>query len=249
MPAAASPNPVPHHRSTPKPLVLPWTPSAEKLRVLGTLTAGVAHDIRNVLNGLYLRLQVLERIPAAAAHGEIGQSLVQMRQDIHVGVQLLERVQNFARPESLARPSFVDLDGVVTEACMLARARATHGATRAVIEQQLGAPPAVMGWRGELVTAVLNLVLNAIDVTPPGGRVTARTRVLPTGTWVEVQDEGPGISAEVRGHMFEAFYTTKGSHGSGLGLTTVAQCVERHGGELRVSDGPGRGAIIGIRLH
>ncbi len=217
---------------------------AEKLRLLGTLTAGIAHDMRNVLNGLYLRLQVLER---AAAAPELTQTLSQMRQDLQVGIQLLERIRNFGRPESGVHATIVDIDNVVTEACMLASSRpAPNGMASPSIEKQLGAPPPIVGWRGELVTAVLNLVLNAIDVTPPGGRVVVRTGPMEDGAWVEVEDQGPGIPPEVQEHMFEPFVTTTGSKGTGLGLCSVVECVERHAGELRIRNLPGRGAAIGI---
>lgn len=214
---------------------------AEKLRVLGTLAVGVAHDMRNVLNGLYLRVQMCER---SRVRSEIDQALAQMRQDIFVGIQLLERVQSFGRPES-AQPTLVDLNSVVVEACALASAR-TDGGRRIVIEQDLGAPPLILGWRGEIVTAVLNLVINAIDVTPPNARVRVRTSARGNFACVHVEDEGLGIPADVLDHMFEPFFTTKGTRGTGLGLTSVAQCVERHGGELRVNNKPSGGATIGL---
>jgi signal transduction histidine kinase len=219
---------------------------AEKLRLLGTLTAGIAHDMRNVLNGLYLRLQVLERTPSAA-QPDLTQTLAQMRQDLQVGIQLLERIRNFGRPEASAHATIVDIDSVVTEACMLASSRpASNGSAGLVIDKQLSAPPPVVGWRGELVTAVLNLLLNAIDVTPAGGRVTVRTIPMGDGAWVEVEDQGPGIPPDVQQHMFEPFFTTKGAKGTGLGLCSVVECVERHGGELRIRNLPSRGAAIGI---
>ncbi len=214
----------------------------EQLRTLGTLTAGVAHDIRNVLDGLYLRLQLLEKAVAGKEDSIVYEALGQMRQDIQVGTQLLQRVQNFARPDDV-HATFVDLDGVVAEACTLARSHTNHG--RVTIEQQQGAPPPIVGWRGELVAAVLNLVVNAIDATPPGRRVTVRTNAIADGAWVEVQDRGPGMPPDVLDHMCEPFFTTKGS-GTGLGLATVAQCVERHGAKLRVRSAPGRGSSIGI---
>jgi len=218
---------------------------AEKLRLLGTLTAGIAHDMRNVLNGLYLRLQVLER--SGSPQPEVIQTIGQMRQDLQVGIQLLERIRNFGRPDSGAQAAFVDLDSVVTEACMLASSRpASHSGARLVIDRQLSDPPPIVGWRGELVTAVLNLLLNAIDVTPPGGRVTVRTSPMADGAWIEVEDQGPGIAPDVQEHMFEPFFTTKGAKGTGLGLCSVVECVQRHGGELRVKNLPARGASIGI---
>jgi signal transduction histidine kinase len=220
---------------------------AEKLRLLGTLTAGIAHDMRNVLNGLYLRLQVLERLPPVASLPEVSGTLGQMRQDLQVGIQLLERVRTFGRPDHESHAAFVDLDNVVVEACVLASSRPmTNGGASVTIERQLSEPPPIVGWRAELVTAVLNLVLNAIDVTPPGGRVIVRTSPLGEGAWVEVEDQGPGISSDVESHMFEPFFTTKGSKGTGLGLCSVVECVERHGAELRVRNLPLRGASIGI---
>ncbi len=220
------------------------THNTEQLRTLGTLTAGVAHDMRNVLNGLYLRVQLLEKAVVAKDESIVSETLDQMRQDIKVGTQLLERVQNFARPDD-TRPTFVDLDSVVAEACTLACSHTIEG-RRVTIEQDHGGPPRVVGWQGELVVAVLNLVMNAIDATPIGQRVTVRTSTIAGRSWVEVQDRGAGMPADVVDRMCEPFFTTKGKGGTGLGLATVSQCVERHGAELRVRSAPGLGSSIGI---
>jgi two-component system cell cycle sensor histidine kinase/response regulator CckA len=223
---------------------VPMDMNVEQLRTLGTLTAGVAHDMRNVLNGLYLRLQLLEKAVAAKDESIVSETLGQMRQDIQVGTQLLQRVQNFARPDD-THPTFVDLDAVVSEACTLAWAHTNEG-RRVTIEQDRGAPPRVVGWQGELVVAVLNLVMNAIDATPIGQRVTVRTSTIGGRSCVEVQDRGAGMPPDVVDRMCEPFFTTKGKGGSGLGLASVAQCVDRHGAELRVRSAPGLGSSIGI---
>jgi signal transduction histidine kinase len=228
----------------PTPASATQTHNTEQLRTLGTLTAGVAHDIRNVLNGLYLRLQLLEKAVGANDASIISETLGQMRQDIQVGTQLLERVQNFARPDN-SHATFVDLDIVVAEACTLACSHTNRG-RRVTIAQDRGAPPRVVGWQGELVVAVLNLVMNAIDATPVGQRVTVRTSTIGGRSWVEVHDRGVGMPPDVVDRMCEPFFTTKGKAGTGLGLATVAQCVERHGAELRVRSAPGLGSSIGI---
>jgi signal transduction histidine kinase len=94
-------------------------------------------------------------------------------------------------------------------------------------------------------------LLNAIDATPPGGRITVTTRSCTgcTGAELEVRDTGSGIPTEIRHRIFEPFFTTKGAgRGTGLGLAVCNTIVERHGGEIRVDSEPGRGTRFVVCL-
>src|SRR5262249_33590573 len=88
----------------------------------------------------------------------------------------------------------------------------------------------------ELMPALVNLVVNAIDaVAPAGGAVGVRCGVDETTAWVEISDDGPGIPSEVRAHLYEPFVTTKGGAGPGLGLVMVHNAVQRHGGTIELT--------------
>jgi signal transduction histidine kinase len=94
---------------------------------------------------------------------------------------------------------------------------------------------------------VLNVVANAVQAMPDGGRLTVRTRAEGDEAVLEIEDTGTGIPDEVRARIFEPFFTTKAS-GTGLGLAVVRRIVEGHGGTLEVRSRPGEGTVFGLRL-
>ncbi len=137
-------------------------PNIDAMHLLGTLAAGMAHDLRNVLNGMFLRVQLLER----TKNPDVALFAAHLRDDILVGVQLLDRVRELTAADKQTSP--VDLNDVATEACELARLGAQATAMPpATIRSDPGAVRAVTGRRGEIVSAVLNLLLNARRY--PGG--------------------------------------------------------------------------------
>jgi signal transduction histidine kinase len=110
------------------------------------------------------------------------------------------------------------------------------------ITQDLHAPPAVMARGGELVSALVNLIVNAIDaVGPTGGTIMLRTGEANGGSFLEVEDDGPGMPPDVEKRVFEPFFTTKGAEGTGLGLAMVYATVQRHGGSVTLETAVGKG--------
>jgi len=93
-----------------------------------------------------------------------------------------------------------------------------------------------------IVTAIVNLLLNAADALAGKGAITVRTGPSDGGGWIEVADNGPGIPPEIRNRILEPFFTTKGAVGTGLGLAIVYAFSERHGGRLDIESEPGKGA-------
>jgi signal transduction histidine kinase len=112
------------------------------------------------------------------------------------------------------------------------------------IKEELESPPLVTGRSGEIVSALVNLVVNAIDAMPSGGTITLRTGQTDTSSWVAVQDDGPGMPPEIERRVFEPFFTTKGEEGTGLGLAMVYACMQRHGGSVALETAPGRGTTF-----
>lgn len=220
---------------------------SEKLRALGQMAAGISHDLKNILNPLAMRLQMLERHIKRDAKDKIESSLTEMHQIIHTGVQTIDRIRSFSRqtPESL--PESVDLNVVAKEAIELARPRmSTNKCVLSYFHIELGMPPRIHGHPGELVLALVNLMVNSIDAMPGGGNITVRTGAERDGALVQVSDDGPGMSAEVEKHIFEPFFTTKGESGTGLGLAMVYGTVLRHEGTVSLSTAPGRGATFSL---
>ncbi len=222
---------------------------AEKLRALGEMAGGVAHDFNNMLAVILGRTQLLLRQagdPALRRHLDVIQTVAMD------GAQTVRRIQEVARMRR-ARPfQPVDLTAVVEEVVELTRSRWKDEvqARGHRVEVHVEARPVaeVAGDPAELREALTNLVFNALDAMPDGGRLALETRV--EGEWVYcvIADTGVGMSEEVRRRIFDPFFTTKGERGTGLGLSVVYGIVTRHGGEIDVEGAPGRGSVFTIRL-
>src|SRR5579864_7371120 len=114
-----------------------------------------------------------------------------------------------------------------------------------VVTDLAPALPNIAGNEGEIRDALTNLILNAVDAMPDGGRFTVRTRVVAGNrVQLEVLDTGVGMDEATRSRCLELFFTTKGMRGTGLGLAMVYGTIERHGGELQIDSEPGRGTQI-----
>jgi two-component system, NtrC family, sensor histidine kinase HydH len=222
---------------------------AEKLAAVGTLAAGLSHEIRNPLNAAALQLTVLERrlrktaLPPDALP-QLLEPLALVQGEIRRLSGFLEEFLQFARPREIdATPLF--LDDVVARVVDLLRPEAAGRGVQ--LESHPGEPPTLYGDAGRLQQAILNLVLNAVQAVPAGGWVRIATRANAPHVEVSVEDNGPGVPPELREKIFEPFFTTKAS-GSGLGLPLVHSVVQQHGGTLHVETSSAGGARFVIRL-
>jgi signal transduction histidine kinase len=225
---------------------------AEKLAAVGTMTAGLSHEIRNPLNAAALQLSVLERrlqrLPRDA-QGPLLEPLTVVKDEIRRLDHILEDFLQFARPrEFVARA--VDVATVVNRVLDLLGGEADRRGIR--LERRLDAVPPVAGDEERLRQVLVNLGLNAFEAVKDGGlvRVGSRLAQPPEGNPVVevlVDDDGPGVPAESRDRIFEPFFTTK-AKGSGLGLSIVHAIVTQHGGRLRVEESPEGGARFVVSL-
>jgi two-component system, NtrC family, sensor histidine kinase HydH len=220
---------------------------AEKLAAVGQLAAGLSHEIRNPLNAAALQLAVLERrlkreLPDLPP--TVLEPLALVQGEIRRLNQFLEEFLQFARPRELAHAQ-VDLQAVLQRVVDLLRAEADEQRIR--IEGPPPEVPPVPGDEGRLQQALVNLVLNAIQATPPGGAVRVAAGRHNGGIRIAIEDSGPGVPAALREKIFEPFFTTKES-GSGLGLPMVHAIVQQHGGSLTVEDAATGGARFVVQL-
>jgi signal transduction histidine kinase len=217
----------------------------EKLRALGQMAAGVSHDLKNILNPLSMHAQIIQR---ALAKGDTAQALAtveEQKQVIRRGVETLERLRAFSRQAPGTRAEKVDLCTLVREAVAIAKPRMSSGAgALSRIVEDLHEVPPVVARGDEVVAAVVNLVVNAIDAMPGGGTITVRTGSKEGQAWIAVADTGPGMTPEVQARVFEPFFTTKGADGTGLGLAMVFATMQRYGGNVGLDTAPGRGATF-----
>lgn len=216
----------------------------EKLRALGQMAAGIAHDLKNLLSPLSMRLELLDpaRPEADRPSAEEGRANIgKMRGIVERGVQTIQRLQGFSRQSPEASQEPVELNRVGREAIELARPLMANQGSLCTLVEEFGSPPTLRGSFSELLSAVVNLVGNSIDALPHGGTITLRTGGERGGAWLQVLDDGPGIAPEVEKRLFEPFFTTKGDKGLGLGLAMVYSTVARHGGTVSYSTELGRG--------
>jgi signal transduction histidine kinase len=219
---------------------------SEKLRALGEMAAGVSHDLKNILNPLWLHLQIIERAVGKKRLEDVADSAAEMRQVLKRGLQTIERLREYSRqaPESPAEK--VDLDAAVGEALEIGKARLASRASRSTvrISKELGGAAPVFGRTGDIVSALVNLVVNAIDALQDGGTITVSTGSDAKASWVRVADDGPGMPPEIEERIFQPFFTTKGDEGTGLGLAMVIACMQRQKGSVRLQTAPGKGAAF-----
>lgn len=216
----------------------------ERLAALGSLTAGVAHEIRNPLGIIKGCAEILEK-RFGGAEGENG-----LCQDIIQEVNRLSRVVtdflDFARPRDPALET-VNLDALLQRNIDLVSAQ---GRDRIEFRTALGAPGALVKADPEQFRQVfLNLMINAIEAMPDGGTLEVSTRVDDDGDHVliRIADTGMGVSEEAMAQIFNPFFTTK-SEGTGLGLSIVHRIVDSHGGDIGIESRPGEGATFTLRF-
>jgi len=217
---------------------------AEKMETIGRLAGGVAHEFNNIMTVIHVGADLLAEAPTPDP-----EILAQTRAAVASARELTSRLLAFGRQSTL-RPRRVDLNEVVRDTLRLVtRVLGAHIAVDVALDPALPGATLDPHLTGQ---ALINLLLNARDATPRGGRILVSTRALrgPAGTTVEigVRDGGHGIDAAVRDRIFEPFFTTKHEgHGTGLGLAMVQGAVEQQGGTVAFESGPS-GTLFVLRF-
>jgi signal transduction histidine kinase len=222
----------------------------ERLRALGEMSGGVAHDFNNILGAILGRAQLLlERIDDA--HVKKGLEIIEKA--ALDGAETVRRIQEFTRVRADANTfSEVDINQVIEDALEFTRTRWKNEAEAKGIGVEVhcdfGDIPALSGDPAGLREVFTNLIVNAVDAMPKGGDITISTIKEEESVLITLADTGMGMSAEIQKRIFDPFFTTKGTHGSGLGLSICYGIVSRHRGEISVSSRIGEGSTFIIRL-
>ncbi len=238
---------------------------SQKMEALGRLAGGVAHDFNNlltVINGYSDLLMEEDTMKDSPLREEV----VEIREAGERAAALTRQLLAFGRQQVLS-PSRLDLARVVTNLeKMLRRLIGEHITFSATLERRV---PCVMADEGQVEQIVMNLVVNARDAMPHGGRLSIDLREVDTSDLQEplcpdeagadssppagrfaclsVRDTGQGMDASTRARVFEPFFTTKGQgEGTGLGLSMVHGIVKQSGGQIAVESEPGRGTIFHV---
>ena len=221
----------------------------EKLRALGEMASGVAHDFNNVLAVILGRVQLLQR---KLEDPTFRRWLAIVEQAALDGAQTVRQIQEFTRVRRDQPTQTVDVNQAIRDAVEMTRARWQDEPQSRRVQIQLaldlGGVPTVDGQPSELREVLTNLIINAVDALPRGGEIRIATRERGERVEVSVADTGVGMSDSVRRRIFEPFFSTKGPGGTGLGLAMVYGIVSRHGGEILVDTAEGAGSTFTIRL-
>jgi PAS domain S-box-containing protein len=224
----------------------------QKFRTLGSLAAGVAHNINNRLTPvLGWTEMLLERLAADEAidRDELLHALRVINQGASDSVETVRRLQEYSRPARVRGPEGVQLRDVLEQLLALTRPQWDNEAARRGIryEIDLKAEPAplILAVASEVREALLNILENALAAMPSGGRLTLHVRGEGDRAIVSIADTGRGMSAEVQRLAFEPFFTTRSSEGgSGLGLSLAQEIVHRYRGDITVTSREGAGTTF-----
>jgi PAS domain S-box-containing protein len=216
---------------------------AQRLESIGRLAGGLAHDFNNLLTAMLGSLELLGDVcPPSGA-----EDLATLRHGAQRAKELTAQLLAFARKQPISL-AVVDVSSLV-----LKIERLLQRLVGPSVELAISAPPGacVRADAAQLEQVLVNLVVNARDAMPSGGRldvrVAADTEAAEPQVWLEVEDRGVGIAPEVLRHVFEPFFSTK-AHGTGLGLASSYGVIKQHGGDIHVQSEVGRGTLVRVSL-
>jgi signal transduction histidine kinase len=226
----------------------------ERLRALGQMASGIAHDFNNALVPILGFCELLQIRPDILADRVKAMSYLETIQTAAKdAASVVSRLREFYRADKGEKPfAPVNLKRLLEQTITLTRPKWKEQAQAAGVHidvsLDLQPVPPIAGEESALREVLTNLVFNAVDAMPVGGRLTLRTRREGNSAVMEVSDSGTGMTEEVRKRCLEPFFSTKGEHGTGLGLSMVFGIVQRHSGSLDILSEPGVGTSFVIKL-
>lgn len=211
-------------------------------RRLQSVGAKVAHELKNPLAAIKGLVQLVKRAPDSQKTDE---RLAVVEAEIDRMESILREYLSFARPLEDLQKEPIDLAEIAVEVASVLAGRVEQGRIELDVDTR---PVSIEGDARRLKEALLNLLANAVDATPPGGRIRVTTRVAPQdGGLVEIRDSGRGMAGDVLDRLGTSFFTTR-PNGTGLGFVLALGVVAQHGGAVNVASEPGRGTQIAITL-
>lgn len=229
----------------------------ERLRAIGQMASGIAHDINNAISPVGIYTQSLLEGDLDAPQ-EVRDYLELVQRVVRDVAATVGRMRDFYRSEGDAELEPLDLNALVPQVVELTRARWSDMPQRRGIVVRVSTDleadlPPVLGNASELREAMTNLIFNAVDAMPEGGTIAIRTQTLRDGPGgkrpgvrLEVGDRGVGMDEETRERCLDPFFTTKGERGTGLGLAMVQGATQRHQAKLDIDSAPGEGTRVRI---
>jgi len=226
----------------------------ERLSAIGQMASGIAHDFNNTLTPILGFTELLlESDMLLDDKVEARRCLEMLRTSTKDAASVVSRLREFYRPADTDEEfPIVDLAKIVQQAVSLTepkwRSQTQARGVTIEVTVELKASPFVAGEESALREVLTNLIFNAVDAMPDGGRIALETSMEAGDAVIHVRDTGMGMSDVVRQRCLEPFFSTKGELGTGLGLSMVYGIVERHRGKLGIESVPGQGTTFIIRL-
>ncbi len=222
---------------------------SERLRALGEMAGGVAHDFNNILAIVLGRAQLaLEDVKDE----KLKRDLQIIEQTAIDAASTVRRLQDFARVRVDRVFEEVDVNQMIAGAVDMVQSRQMELKERQGIvidiDTALGKIAPVLGSASELREALVNILFNSMDAMPQGGRIEIKSRLDGKSVALSISDDGVGMSEETRARIFEPFFTTRAPRGSGLGLAVTYGIITRHGGRIEVESSEDKGTTFNIRL-
>jgi len=234
---------------------------SEKLKSLGELSGGVAHDFNNVLAAILGRVQLLRmQLEPPPGKQEKRKSMLDLKKGLEViekaamdGAETVRRIQEFSRRRADDKNfTQVDINKLIESALEFTRVRwkdeAESKGIKFIVTQELSPLPPTAGSEAELREVFINLINNALDAMPQGGHMTIRAFNKNNQICVIVKDTGIGIPEALRESIFDPFFTTKGPQSTGLGLSVSYGIIHRHRGTISADSTEGQGTTFTITL-
>jgi signal transduction histidine kinase/ActR/RegA family two-component response regulator len=235
----------------------------ERLRALGQMASGIAHDINNAISPISLYTEAMLERETTLSDRARGY-LTTIQRAVDDVAQTVGRMREFYRPrEQELQLADIELNPLIQQVVDLTRARWNDLAQQRGVMIEMHSELAhdlttIRGAENEIRDALTNLIFNAVDALPQGGKIVIRTRsdsvTIPHGgsepcALLEVVDSGTGMDEETRRRCLEPFFTTKGDRGTGLGLAMVYGMAKRHGAGLDIDSALGQGTTIRLTFR
>ena len=222
---------------------------ADKLRALGQLASGVAHDFNNSLAAILGRAQLLRR---QTQDEPLVRNIEIIQTAAEDAAATVRRIQTFARKSTTKEFEMLDVSSLLNDAIEITRTRWENEARLRGLEYQVTLDAEsnhhTLGSASELREVFVNLIVNAVDAMPKGGRLSISCVGDGARLRLRFADTGTGMPEDVRQRIFDPFFTTKGVQGTGLGLSVSYSIIERHEGSINVTSELGSGTVFAIDL-
>jgi signal transduction histidine kinase len=222
---------------------------AHKLKAVGTLTAGVAHELNNPINNIMLTAAMLQEDYSEIADAERLDMVNDLVEQADRAQKIIRNLLEFAREREIDTHLF-QIDEILEESLQLVTNQLKL--CKVKVERRFAANLGpVSGDKQQLTQVFLNLALNAIDAMPDGGTLTIETDIIRDGSFLKVDftDSGTGIADHLKPHIFDPFFTSKSQgKGTGLGLSVSLGIIRKHGGDILVDSRINEGTTFSVLL-